>query len=247
MNDGFRMTTGKGAGAAQAPLPRRSAFDIRHSSFRAGGGGFTLVEIVIALTILIIIAAATIPTFKGLRAEQQAREPVERLTRMAKEARLRAMREKRPYQIVFHSSGFTASRYLSPYLQLAELNDFLIQVEQKALEPPPEEDLANESNASRPTGTGDQIIYTKTAGGAEKFEDWVDDYKLPEGMHYTVQYWYDLEPAQIDGDVVKLWVFQPSGICLPLTVHLENEAVVLNIDYGALTADIIKESSEVRG
>lgn len=206
--------------------------------------GFTLVEIIISLTIVIIIAAASIPTFKGLRAEQQAREPVQELTRMAKEARLRAMREKRPYQIVFHGTGFTASRYLSPYLQLAELNEFLIQVEQKALEPPPEEDLANQSNTSRPTG--DQVIYTKTAASGGKFEDWVEDYKLPEGMHYTVQYWYDLEAVPIEGEVVKLWVFQPSGICLPLTVHLENEAAVQTIEYGALTADIIKESSDIR-
>ena len=206
--------------------------------------GFTLVEIIIALTIIIIIAAASIPTFRGLRAEQQAREPVQELTRMAKEARLRAMREKRPYQIVFHGTGFTASRYLSPYLQLAELNEFLIQVEQKALEPPPEEDLANQANASRPTG--DQIIYTKSAATGKKFEDWVEKYNLPEGMHYTVKYWYDLEAVPIEGETVKLWVFQPSGICLPLSVHFENEAAVLNIEYGALTADIIKESSEIR-
>ena len=87
-------------------VARSSSFVIRRSSFRPAG--FTLVEIIIALTIVIIIAAASIPTFKGLRAEQQALEPVQELTRMAKEARLRAMREKRPYQIVFHGTGFTA-------------------------------------------------------------------------------------------------------------------------------------------
>ena len=255
MNDGWRMTNAGRTGRKtprclrvchslpSAPVQRdRSTFVFRDSSFRTAG--FTLVEIVIAMTILIIIAAATIPTFRGLRAEQQAREPVEQLTRMAKEARLRAMREKRPYQIVFHATGFTASRYLSPYLQLAELNDFLIQVEQKALEPPPEVELSNQANVTRPTG--DQIIYTKTADSTGKFEDWVDDYKLPEGMHYTVQYWYDLEAMPIEGEVVKLWVFQPSGICLPLTVHLENEAAIMNIEYGALTADIIKEISEIK-
>lgn len=220
-----------------------SSFLIPHSSFRQAAA-FTLVEIVIALTIVIIIAAGAIPTFRGIRAEQAAREPVVELTRLAKQARLKAMREKRPYQIVFHSSGFTASRYLSPYLQLAELNEFMIQVEQKALEPPPEVDLANETNTSRPTG--DQVIHTKTATSGGKYEDWVEDYKLPEGMRYTVQYWYDLEAVQVEGEVVKLWVFQPSGICLPLKVHLENEAAALTIEYGALTADIIKESSDIR-
>ncbi len=221
---------------------RHSSFAIRHSSFRAAA--FTLVEIVIAMTIIIIIAAAAIPTFKGLRAEQQAREPVQELTRMAKEARLRAMREKRPYQVVFHATGFTASRYLSPYLQLAGLNEFLEEVELKANEPPPEEDPGNDMNQSRQTG--DQVIFTKTAETTKRFEEWTRDYKMPPNMHCMVKMWYETEAVQIEGEVVKLWVFQPSGICQPLSVHLENEAAILNIEYGALTADIIKESSEMR-
>ena len=40
---------------------------------RTWHGGFTLVEIVIALTIVIILAAGAIPAFKGIRAEQAAR------------------------------------------------------------------------------------------------------------------------------------------------------------------------------
>lgn len=217
--------------------PRSCVF--RHSAFRSAG--FTLVEVVIAMTIIIIIAAAAIPTFKGLRAEQQAREPVEVLTRLAKEARLRAMKEKRPYQIVFHGAGFTASRYLSPYLQLAGLTEFLEEVEQKAKEPPPEEEPGNEINPTRQTG--DQVIYTKTAEAPKKFDEWTEDYKFPQGMHCMVKMWYDTQATAIEGDVMKLWVFQPSGICQPLTVSLENETAISQIEYGALTADIIKESS----
>ncbi|MCW0219381.1 MAG: hypothetical protein OJI67_13735, partial [Prosthecobacter sp.] len=82
-------------------------------------------EIVISLTIIIIIAAGAVPMFRGLREEQLAREPIIELVRMAKEARIRAMREKRPYQVAFYPGGFVASRYFSPYLQLAELTTFL--------------------------------------------------------------------------------------------------------------------------
>ena len=76
--------------------------------------GFTLVEVVIALTIIIVIAAGAVPMFKGWRDEQLARQPVIELVRLAKEARLRAMREKRPYQVAFYPGGFVASRYFSP-------------------------------------------------------------------------------------------------------------------------------------
>lgn len=207
-------------------------------SFR--NSAFTLVEIIIALTILIIIAAAAIPTFKGFRDEQAAREPVVELTRLAKEARLRAMREKRPYQIAFHAGGFTASRYLSPYLQLSGLTEFLLEVEQKELAPPEEEELSNEANQSRPDDT-EQVIHTKTADGG-KFSEWTEDYKLPPNTTYTLQFWHELEALPVDGEVVKLWVFQPTGICQPLKVKLQYDTATFAIEYGALTADIVKES-----
>ena len=251
MNDEWRMTKDEGTGAAVRPVRRRghspashhSTFRICHSSFRASG--FTLVEIIIALTIIIIITAAAIPTFKGLRAEQEAREPVQELTRLAKEARLRAMREKRPYQVVIHAGGFTASRYLSPYLQMTQLTEFLQEVEQKASEPPPEEEAGNDLNKTRQTG--DQVIYTKTAEtSGKKFEDWTEEYKLPQNMHCTVKMWYEPEYIPVEGEIVKLWVFQPSGISTPFAIHLENESVTLNVEYGALTADIVKESMEIK-
>ncbi len=216
-----------------------SFFVIRHSAF-------TLVEIIIAITIVIILSAAAIPTIRGLRDEQAARAPIEELSILAKEARLRAMKEKRPYQIVFHQGGFTASRFLSPYLQLAELNDFLIQVEQGTAIPLKEEEIGDDLNKSRTTDSStDQVIYTKSAEGA-KFEDWTEKYALPEGTTYSVQYWHETETTPIQGEAVKLWVFQPTGIVMPLKVSLEHERASYEVEFGAMTADIIKERSEVK-
>ena len=239
-NEELRVTNRRGD-VAQRTIS--SSFAIR-SSFSLSRGGFTLVEIVIALTLLIIIAAASIPTFRGLRAEQAAREPIQELTRMAKEARLKAMREKKAYQIVIHSGGFTASRYLSPYLQLADLNEFMVSVAQEAEAPPDEEELANETNASRPTG--DQVIYTKSATGNSDFKDWTEEYKLPEGTRVSVQYWHELTPVAVEGEIVKLWVFQPTGICQPLKVSLENETASIQIEFASLTADIVRESTDIK-
>lgn len=215
---------------------------IHHSSFRIPHSAFTLVEIIIALTIVVIISAAAVPTFKGMRYEQIAREPVQELSRLAKEARLRAMKEKRPYQIAFHAGGFTASRYLTPYLQLAELNEFLAEVEQKALEPPEEKETANEFTPTRPTGD-DQVIYTKSAEQSTDFNEWTETYQLRPGTHVTIQYWYDFEPTPIDGEIVKLWVFQPTGICLPIKVGIEHETAASLVEFDALTADLVKEST----
>jgi prepilin-type N-terminal cleavage/methylation domain-containing protein len=215
---------------------------------RASRRAFTLVEIIIALTIIVVIIAAAIPSLKGLKNEQLAREPVAELVRLAKEARLRAMKEKRPYQIAFYSTGFTASRYLSPYLQLAQLKEFLASAEQAALEPEAPEETAMPADPANPSSTineSRQNIVTKSATALD-FKDWMEDYKLPEGTAYAIKYWHDIEPLPVEGEIVKLWVFQPSGICQPITVRLERATASFEVQFSALTADITREKSELR-
>ena len=81
------------------PQPLHSPLSTPHSPLptpHSAPPAFTLVEIVIALTIVAILTAAAIPSFRGLRDEQLAREPVAALVKLAKEARLKAIVEKRP-------------------------------------------------------------------------------------------------------------------------------------------------------
>jgi hypothetical protein len=47
----------------------------------------------------------------------------------------------------------------------------------------------------------------------------------------------------VAGDVVKLWVFQPTGICDPIKLSLSNEAASFTVEFSALTVDIVKEAS----
>ena len=65
-------------------------------------------------------------------------------------------------------------------------------------------------------------------------------------MKYAIQYWHDTDATFLEGDLVKLWVFQPSGICQPLRVHVERQSAIFDIEFGALTADIIKESVDIQ-
>lgn len=231
-NSEFGMT-GKRAGTRKR-IPY-SAFHLPHS-------GFTLVEIIIALTIVAVLAAAALPMLKGFRDERLAREPVAKLVQLAREARMRAMTEKRPYQVAFHSKGFTASRYFNPYLHLAELEDFLVT----AQNPPPEltpfdkNDLDNGGSLTKTTEL-------PLAPPAPKYDEyWSIKYDMPADVKYALQYWYDTEAQYVEGDAVKLWVFQPSGICTPLKIHIERESATFDVEFGALTADIIKESVNVR-
>ncbi len=215
---------------------RHSSFCIRHCH------AFTLVEIVIALTIVAVLAAATVPMLKGFREERLAREPVTALVHMAREARLRAMTEKRPYQVAFHGGGFTASRYFNPYLQLAELQEFMETGANL-----PEEQAAFDKNDLDNGGSVTKTTELPLAPPAPKYDEyWSEKYEMPADMKYAIQFWYDTEPAYLEGDIVKLWVFQPSGICQPLQVHIERESATFDVEFAALTADIVKESVDLR-
>lgn len=222
----------------EAGMTGAQAWRRRLSSWHA----FTLIEIIIALTIVAILAAAAVPMLKGFNDERQAREPVARLVQMAREARMRAMTEKRPYQVAFHSRGFTASRYFNPYLQLAQLQEFMetgenLPAEQPAIE---KNDLDNGGSLTKTTEL-------PLAPPPPKYDEhWSEKYEMPQDTKYALQYWYDTEPLYVEGDVVKLWVFQPSGICQPLKLHIERDSATFDVEFAALTADIVKESVVLR-
>ena len=221
-------------------MSSRPSFVIRHSSFviRPRPAGFTLIEIVLVLTLLSLLAAAAVPGVRGLQEERAAREPVAALAKLAKETRLKAMRDKRPYQIAFTSKGFSATRYFSPYLQLAQLDEFIqrseLEAQQKA-----------EAGVTEETDGEQGLNKDTTAAPAHPaFKDWMESHTLPEGTTYGVQFWHEVEPTAIEGDAVKLWVFQPTGSVAPLTVSITNGGHVFTAQFSALTADIVKETSE---
>ncbi len=190
---------------------------------------------VIALTIVAVLVAASVPSFRGLQNEQIAREPVAELARLAKEARLHAMKEKRPYQIAFTSKGFAATRYLSPYLQAAQLDKFLQQTQ-----------LDEQAEDARPAPVDSTAATPPGALPAPAFKEWTQSYNLPAGTTYNVQFWHETNPTDVSGDLVKLWVFQPSGMCPPVTVKMERETATFLVKFSALTADIVKEISDVK-
>jgi prepilin-type N-terminal cleavage/methylation domain-containing protein len=209
--------------------------------FRAG---FTLIEIVLVLTILALLAAAAVPSVRGYQEEKAAREPVLALAKLAKEARLRAMQDKRPYQIAFTSKGFSATRYLSPYLQLAQLDEFIQRTEVEAQQK--EEAGITEELEEGGAGVSSPGNFGAAATGATPtpaFKEWTETQALPEGTTYGVQFWHEPEPTPIEGELVRLWVFQPTGIVSPLSVNLNHGGHVITVTFSALTADIVKETS----
>lgn len=199
---------------------------------------FTLVEIVVSLTILGIIAAVAIPTLKGLNNDEKIREPVARLAAIVHEARHRAMMEHRAYQILFEPGGIHASPEMFPH---DNLDDYLKELEE--MRRPPPEDAVERTVVER------QNILGGAAPGPFEHKEPSPPFELPwtvsipmgKDMTCAVLMWGDGEWDVLEGDKMRRWIFQPSGMASPAQVRLSTAHLQLEAGFDALTGDLNRE------
>jgi prepilin-type N-terminal cleavage/methylation domain-containing protein len=205
--------------------------------------GFTLVEIIIAITIVAILAGAALPTITGIERERAAREPVAELLRMARSVRARAMAEQRPYQIAFDHRGFHAARFFNPYGESEEFDELvqeiaLIEEQQEIIEASQERGI--DMDAEREETYADRD-FDKAREGMQFHEA----YELPEGVNYELLYWGETEWIDMQSGLFRRWVFQPSGMCQPLRIRVQSENAFFEVEFHPLTGDIKSEQSWV--
>ena len=124
------------------------------NSIRCRRAAFTLVEIVVALTVMAVIAAVAIPAMKGLNSSEKARQPVESLAALVQEVRHRAMKERRSYQIVFEPSGIHASPAMYPF---EKLEDFMAELTK--MRTPPDAEQIQRSAEQMAGGNADAMAH----------------------------------------------------------------------------------------
>lgn len=201
--------------------------------------GFTLVELVIVLSVLVLLSATAIPSIDGVMKERQAREPVAALMTVARDVRNRALAEQRPYQIAFDADGFRASRYFNPYGGKEEFDKLqdLLKVQQQRLQI---------VEASRDRGVQlDQVATDLRAEAAIAGLTYSAFYEIPDGIDFRLRSWRDTDWLEMEGGTFRRWVFQPSGMCDPLKVQFQSDNAFFEVEFHPLTADIKSETSWV--
>ena len=213
----------------QAACPRVSAF--------------TLVEIVVALTIIAVITAVAIPTISGLNRDEKAREPIKALEEIVQEARHRAMREGETYQIVFEREGIHASPAMFPY---ERRDEFLKQLEELRTPPKTEAiervitertEVQREEMGGRPQQAAPAPEKTEIPMPYTFKTPWTVSIPIPPGTECDVLMWGDGEWDLIEGEEMRRWVFQPTGMASPARVRLRNEELELEARFDALTGE----------
>jgi type II secretory pathway pseudopilin PulG len=151
-----------------------------------GAPGYTLLEIALVVSIIVLLVGAAVPLSSGFIREQRLRDAVRELLVLAKTARTDAMTTGRAAEVVFGKRGF----------------------------------------------------YLRRPGEEEPSES----VKLARGMSYQLLPFSADKPMRPDG---QRWIFQPTGLCEPLSVRImENEAWI-EVRFDPLTAGIEDESYSI--
>ncbi|MCB1229174.1 MAG: prepilin-type N-terminal cleavage/methylation domain-containing protein [Verrucomicrobiae bacterium] len=217
----------------------------RHSSLKNArrSRAFTLVEIVIALTIIGILAGVTIPTVNTIEKERAARAPVSELARMVRTVRARAMAEQVPYQIAFDERGFHAARFFNPYGESEEFDQLVrdievIEQQQEIIDASRERGI--DLNEGREPTAADRALATAREG--LKYHE---SYELPDGVRYSLLFWGETDWIDMQSGLFRRWVFQPTGMCQPLKIRVESDNAFFEVDFHPLTGDVKSERSWV--
>ncbi len=199
---------------------------------------FTLVEIVITLSVMAVLVGISVPAISGLQRQHQAREPVTELVRMARTVRARAMAEQHPYQIVFDREGFHASEYFSPYGGKEEFDDLV-----KELEEAERVREMVEASGKRMGDLGKAVEQDPVVNQAAGV--YYESYQLPDGVRYEIMMRGDQQWVPMNGAEFKRWVFQSSGMCDPFKIRIQSDNAFFEVSFHPLTGDIKEEQSYV--
>lgn len=205
----------------------------------AHSAGFTLVEVIIAISIVAILTGLAVPAIDSVQRERLAREPVNRLILLAREIRGRAMAEGRPYQIVFDGAGFRASRFFHPYGGREEA-----QTLRKEIDLLEEQDEIAKASQNRgiasevvdPDPLKEQII---------EGQRFLEEYVIDPTLQVSLKFWNETQWVTMTGGEYRRWIFQPSGMCEPMRFRVEADKSFFEIEFHPLTADVKSEKSWV--
>ena len=206
-----------------------------HRLFKARRA-FTLIEIVVALTIIAVISSIAIPTLRGLEKDEKIRGQLKGLAELVQDVRERAIKERRAYQIVFEKDGFHASEVTYPFEKRSE---FLKYFEEMRTPPPitviERTDVQRQEieNATAPEDL------TASEMTSEFAPPWTASIPLNEETECDVLMWGDGEWDLVEGEKIRRWVFQPTGMANPLSVRLRTGDLELEGRFDILTGELI--------
>jgi prepilin-type N-terminal cleavage/methylation domain-containing protein len=177
----------------------------------SGSKGFTLIELIVTLAIVLIILGTAVFSIDAVMEEGRLQKESTALKLAARKSMRTALAERRSYTITFMPTYFTVSPTYP--------------------DPVPQEVLERQRRRGRQQE--EEIL----PPGAVRHD-------LERGMLLQVRRWGEMN-WRLPGELGDRWVFEPSGICEPISVRLSREDSYVELTFNPLTAAVAQED-EVR-
>lgn len=200
--------------------------------------GFTLVEMVVALTIMAVLLSLAFPAMKALR-ETEEPTHISGLLDLSHVLRAKAISEQRPYQIVIDHQKLYGLRYFYPYQEATTFQEFLLkQAEER--EQRKQEIERMEVERMQMAQDGPEGTDAEPPPPLPNIDDeyFVREIMLPEDMRVEVRPWGELVWQPLEGDVIHRWVFQPNGLCDPLQIRFGQLGKWHEMTFEVLTGEL---------
>ena len=193
-------------------------------SAEKAGRGFTLLEIIIVLSIAAVLIGLSVPFISGMLREDQMRRPVRELQDLAQLMRNRAMTEHLAYEINFTAEGFSGRQH--------KLYSESLGAGATPRPTPADGSEPDQSSSDEPPAPTEET---------EKSEV-VAEFAFPAEMTCRLLFWGSRQWMEPAGEpATSQWVFQPSGLCNPLRVQFRKGESWIEAAFNPLTADIQEE------
>lgn len=202
----------------------------------SGAAGFTLIELVVVLTVLAVITAAAVPSFRILQDERAASRPMDDVLELVREVRQRVINENRPYQIIFSENRVTATRLINPYMSPGETERYLAELTYDR-EPAPADRAPYREYELSPFSGSDR------SEDARREPPWTKVVALPDDVQVAVRGLNDYRPVVLGSSAQRTWIIQPGGLADPLTVSFIRGGVAVQLSFDALTNDFQSSSN----
>ncbi len=183
---------------------------------RKSRGGFTLLEIIIALFVASLFLGMAVPPVFNLIRQEKLRTTTRYIESFAKTARAIAMEQARPYEIVFRKNRVILRPHGSDF----------------------GEDEDRRSSSAAPPAPRTSLFDDSDVPAAQSAEDVSRVEIIPTDLV--------LEPAVWTGDGwsedrTLPWLFQPNGLCDPFQISFLRDTSWVKLTFSPLTASVKDE------
>lgn len=179
--------------------------------------GFTILEMVVALAIIVLLMGGALGALYFQRDEAKLNDAVQTVEEMAKRARTVATLQQKPYALEFWEGG----------VRLMPLAEAMLDERERG-------------------GLVEAQAFAAETGAGVSRPPVRDSWEAKSGMVLSVMRWATREWVPLERGRTQVWRFDPGGICEPLAFRVGLEPSWIQVRFHPLTAAVAERESEIQ-